>query len=95
MASSFGADSFNVLNLFCHADILYFRHHSIGDQILVKIPDFRKLLKNQKKLKSSSNGVVDVEKVNNWTNVTSDHGAIWVEFNLQCSHVEHGAVTKG
>lgn len=46
----------------------------------------RRGIYNLKKLTTSSNGLVDVEKeyskVTHWTNAASDHGAVWAEFNL-------------
>lgn len=45
MPSFFRVASFNVENLFGRAKVFNFRDHSVGDQILKKIDEFRELLK--------------------------------------------------
>lgn len=53
---------------------------------LSKAGVLRKGMYELKKLTTSSNGVVPVEKeykkVTHWTNAASDHGAVWAEFDL-------------
>jgi hypothetical protein len=73
----------------------YYKKFEQIDFILVSKPlkdRFRKAgverrgMHKLKKLTTSSNGLVDVEKeydaVTHWANAASDHGAVWAEFDL-------------
>jgi len=60
MPSKFRIASFNVENLFGRSKVFNFKDHAVGDQILGKIDEFRKLLAKDNYSAQDKQKIVDL-----------------------------------
>jgi len=89
--------SFNVLNLFERPKVFNFRDRSVGDTLLKRIGEFRKLLKNgsyttedkRKIVKAFTfdGGTVESAKLSKYISVREDQGKFWKRTNRKISGV--------
>lgn len=79
MPSSFRVASFNVENLFGRAAVFNFQDHSVGDQILKKIDEFRELLKKTTYTTNDKKRIVKLykEELKPYIEVREDRGKLF------------------
>ena len=79
MPSKFRVASFNVQNLFGRSKVFNFRDHNVGDQILSKIDEFRKLLRKATYTANDKERIVKLykEELKSYIEVREDRGKLF------------------